>query len=263
MNKHFRALIAAALTIIASPALAEYPDKPIKIIVPYSPGGTSDFIARITAQNLSEVTGATFIVENKTGASGRIGYDAVAKAPGDGYTLVASDTSYAMLAGLYPTLPWAHETDLKPVTVTAQTPVVIVASPNAPFTLLKELIAYAKANPGKLNYGSGGAGSSSHLAAELFKSVAGVDIAHIPFKGAGEATTGVISSTVELVIAAPPTVISHIKSGKTLGIAVTSVSRSPALPDVASVVEAGLPGFVMSSWFGLMAPKGTPDSVIA
>jgi tripartite-type tricarboxylate transporter receptor subunit TctC len=263
MNKHFRSLIAAALTIIASPAMAEYPDKPIKIIVPYSPGGTSDFIARITAQNLSEVTGATFIVENKTGASGRIGYDAVAKAPGDGYTLVASDTSYAMLAGLYPNLPWAHDTDLKPVTVTAQTPVVIVASPNAPFITLKELIAYAKANPGKLNYGSGGAGSSSHLAGELFKSVAGVDIAHIPFKGAGEATTGVISNTVELVIAAPPTVISHIRNGKTLAIAVTSATRSAAMPDVVSVVEAGLPGFVMSNWFGLMAPKGTPDNVIA
>jgi tripartite-type tricarboxylate transporter receptor subunit TctC len=263
MNKRFRILIAAALTLIASPALAEYPDKPIKIIVPYSPGGTSDFIARITAQNLSEVTGATFIVENKTGASGRIGYDAVAKAPADGYTLVASDTSYAMLAGLYPNLPWAHETDLKPVTVTAQTPVVIVASPNAPFTSFKELIAYAKANPGKLNYGSGGAGSSSHLAGELFKRVAGLDIAHIPFKGAGEATTGVISSTVELVIAAPPTVISHIKSGKIQAIAVTSATRSPALPDVPSVVEAGLSSFVLSNWFGLMAPKGTPESVIA
>ena len=263
MNKRFRILIAAALTLIASPAVAEYPDKPIRIIVPYSPGGTSDFVARITAQNLSEVTGATFIVENKTGASGRIGYDAAAKAPADGYTLVASDTSYAMLAGLYPNLPWAHETDLKPVTVTAQTPVVIVASPNAPFTSFKELIAYAKANPGKLNYGSGGAGSSSHLAGELFKRVAGVDIAHIPFKGAGEATTGVISSTVELVIAAPPTVISHIKSGKVQAIAVTSATRSPALPDVPSVVEAGLSSFVLSNWFGLMAPKGTPDSVIA
>ena len=263
MKKHLRVMLAAALTIIASPVLAEYPEKSIKIIVPYSPGGTSDFVARITAQNLSEVTGAIFIVENKTGAGGRIGYDAVAKAPGDGYTLVASDTSYAMLAGLYPNLPWAHETDLKPITVTAQSPVVIVASPTAPFTSLKDLISFAKANPGKLNYGSGGAGSSSHLAGEFFKSVAGLDITHIPFKGAGEATTGVISSTVELVIAAPPTVISHIKSGKTTAIAVSSATRSPALPDVASVVEAGLPGFVMSNWFGLMAPKGTPDSVIA
>jgi tripartite-type tricarboxylate transporter receptor subunit TctC len=157
----------------------------------------------------------------------------------------------------------AYETDLKPVTVTAQTPVVIVASPNAPFSSFKDLIAYAKANPGKLNYGSGGAGSSSHLAGELFKRVAGLDIAHIPFKGAGEATTGVISSTVELVIAAPPTVISHIKSGKVQAIAVTSATRSPALPDVPSVVEAGLSSFVLSNWFGLMAPKGTPDSVIA
>jgi tripartite-type tricarboxylate transporter receptor subunit TctC len=263
MKKRFRVLIAAALTFLASPALAGYPDKPVRIIVPYSPGGTSDFIARITAQNLSEVTGVTFIVENKTGAAGRIGYDMAAKAPGDGYTLVASDTSYAMLAGLYPKLPWAHETDLIPITVTAETPVVIVAGPNAPFASLKELVVFAKSNPGKLNYGSGGAGSSSHLAGELFKSVAGVDIAHIPFKGAGEATTGVISDTVEMVIAAPPTVISHIKSGKVKGIAVTSPSRSPALPDVPSVVEAGLPGFVMSNWFGLMAPKGTPDSVVA
>jgi tripartite-type tricarboxylate transporter receptor subunit TctC len=167
-----------------------------------------------------------------------------------------------MLPGLYPKLSWSPDTDLKPITMTAQTPVVIAVSPNTKFKTLKELIAFAKANPGKLNYGSGGAGSATHLSAEFFKSVAGVDIAHIPFKGAGEATTGLLSGTVELVIASPPTVIGHIKRGNVTALAVSSPSRSAALPDVPSIVEAGLPGYNVYFWFGLMAPKGVPDSVV-
>jgi tripartite-type tricarboxylate transporter receptor subunit TctC len=266
MKSLFSSLVLAAcllgpVTVVAQTPAA-YPDKPVRIIVPYAPGGTSDFIARLTAQKLSDQTGKTFIVENKPGASGRIGYDAVAKAPGDGYTLAASDTSYAMLPGLYPKLPWDPAADLRSVTVTAETPVVITVHPDTKFQTLAELIAYAKANPGKLNYGSGGAGSSTHLAGELLKSTAGVDITHIPFKGAGEATTGLISGQVQVLIAAPPTVIGHIKSGKAMALGVSAAKRSPALPEVPTTTEAGLPAYQFTNWFGLLAPAGTPDAVV-
>jgi tripartite-type tricarboxylate transporter receptor subunit TctC len=259
-------LILAAVCWLAPVAGAQtpapYPDKPVKIIVPYAAGGTSDFIARLTAQKLNEQSGKTFLVENKPGASGRIGYDAVAKAPGDGYTLAASDTSYAMLPGLYPKLPWDPAADLRVVTVTAETPVVITVHPDTKFKSLAELIAFAKANPGKLYYGSGGAGSSTHLAGELLKSTAGVDITHIPFKGAGEATTGLISGQVQVLIAAPPTVIGHIKSGKAIALGVSAAQRSLAMPDVPTTTEAGLPSFQFTNWFGLLAPSGTPDAVV-
>jgi len=264
MSLSIRAAIALAMTLGAAPAAqAQYPDRPVRIVVPYSAGGTSDFVARITAQKISELTGKAFYVENKPGAAGRIGYDTGAKAAGDGYTLVASDTSYAMLAGLYSKLPWAHDADLRPVTITAQTPVVIVVNPKTKFATLKDLIAYAKANPGKLNYGSGGVGSSTHLAGELFKRVAGVDITHIPYKGAGEAVTGLVSGQVELLITAPPTIMSLAQAGTVTALAVSARERSPALPSVPSVVEAGLPGYVVANWFGLMAPKNTPDDVVA
>lgn len=262
MKRLFCGMITGALVMVASSVMASYPEKPVKIIVPFSPGGTSDFVARLTAQKLSDLSGKQFYVENKPGASGRIGYDAGAKAPADGYTIIAADTSYAMLPGLYPKLAWVPDTDLKSITVTAQTPVVIVVNPITKFKSLKDLITFAKNNPGKLNYGSGGAGSATHLSAELFKSVAGVDIAHIPFKGAGEAATGLLSGTVELLITSPPTVIGHIKKGTVTALAVSSDKRSAALPNVPSIVEAGLPGYALYFWFGLMAPKGTPDGVV-
>ncbi|HZP76004.1 MAG TPA: tripartite tricarboxylate transporter substrate binding protein [Pseudolabrys sp.] len=255
-------LATAALLCAASSASAQYPDRPVRIIVPYSAGGTSDFVARITAQKLSELTGKTFYVENKPGASGRLGYETGTKATPDGYTLVGADTSFAMLPGLYAKLPWTQDTALRTITITAQTPVVIAVHPKTGFKTLRDLIVYAKANPGKLNYGSGGVGSSTHLAGELFKRVAGVDIAHVPYKGAGDAVTGLVSGQVELLITAPPTVISLVRAGNLTALAVTSVQRSAALPDVPSVVEAGLPGFIVSNWFGLMAPKDTPDAIV-
>jgi tripartite-type tricarboxylate transporter receptor subunit TctC len=262
---HVRLLaVMLPLLLAASAASAQsaYPDKPVRIIVPYAPGGTSDFIARLTAQKLSEQTGKSFVVENKAGASGRIGYDAVAKAPGDGYTLVASDTSYAMLPGLYPKLPWDANADLRSITVTAETPVVITVHPDTNFKTLAELITYAKANPGKLNYGSGGAGSSTHLAGELLKSTAGIDLTHIPFKGAGDAVTGLISGQVQVLITAPPTVIGHIKSGKAVALAVSAGQRSAALPQVPTTADADLPTYKFTNWFGLMAPASTPDAVV-
>jgi tripartite-type tricarboxylate transporter receptor subunit TctC len=263
MKTLLRIAMAIALAGAAAFAYAQYPAKPVKIIVPYAPGGTSDFVTRLAAQKLSEIAGKTFIVENRTGAAGRIGYEAGARSPGDGYTLVATDTSYAMLPGLYGTLNWNHEADLVPVTVVAETPLVIIASPNAKADSLKELIAHAKSNPGKLNYGSGGAGSSTHLAAELFKSVAGVEITHVPFKGAGDAMTGVLTGSVDVLITAIPTAISYIKSDRVKPLAVTASKRSAALPEVATVGEAGLAAFTVSNWFGITAPKGTPKEVVS
>lgn len=254
--------VIALLGALTSVAEAQYPDRPVKIIVPYAPGGTSDFVARITATKLSETLNKTFIIENRTGAGGRSGYDAGAKSAPDGYTLIASDTSYAMMAGLYAKLPWDHQNDLVSVTITAQTPVVITVSKKSGFTTLKQLIDFAKANPGKLNYGSGGPGSSTHLAAEFFNKAAGVQIAHIPFRGAGDAVNAVLNGNVDLLIAAPPTVLSHVSAGSITAVAISSEDRSPALRDVPTAKEAGLPAFAVSNWFGLMAPKGTPDSVI-
>jgi tripartite-type tricarboxylate transporter receptor subunit TctC len=262
MRYAITAAVVAMSAMIAIPSAAQYPDKPVKIVVPYSPGGTSDFVARVTALKLQALTGKTFVVENKVGASGRIGYGSVAKSDGDGYTLVASDTSYAMLAGLFARLDWAHETDLVPITVTASTPVVIVAHPSTGFKTLKDLIDYAKANPGKLNHGSGGRGSSTHLAAELLKSMAGLDIVHVPFKGAGDAVNGVLSNAVQVLIAAPPTVLGHVQVGSLAGLAISSAERLRALPNVPTTMEAGLPAYNVSNWFGLMAPKGTPPAVL-
>jgi tripartite-type tricarboxylate transporter receptor subunit TctC len=256
------AAVAAVSAMAAMPCTAQYPDKPVRIVVPYAPGGTSDFVARITALKLQELTGKTYVVENKLGASGRTGYGSVARSDADGYTLVASDTSYAMLPGLFAKLDWAHETDLVPITVTASTPVVIVAHPSTGFKTLKDLIDYAKANPGKLNYGSGGRGSSTHLAAELLKSMAGIDIVHVPFKGAGDAANGILSNAVQVLIAAPPTVLGHVQGGSLTGLAVSSAERLSSLPDVPTTKEAGLPAYNISNWFGLMAPKGTPPAVL-
>jgi tripartite-type tricarboxylate transporter receptor subunit TctC len=257
------AMLALAGLALAGPALAQYPDKPVKVVVPYAPGGTSDFAARLTATKLAEATGKSFIVENKTGAGGRVGYETGARAEPDGYTLVASDTSYAMMAGLYSNLRWDHANDLVPVTVTAETPVVLVVSKKSGFTALGDLIAFAKANPGKLNYGSGGPGSSTHLAGELFNKVAGVKIQHVPFRGAGDAVNAVLSGTVEVLIAAPPTVVGHVKAGSMAALAVSSDRRTDALPEVPTSAEAGLPAFRVSNWFGLMAPRGTPAPVLA
>jgi tripartite-type tricarboxylate transporter receptor subunit TctC len=263
MIRLIAALIVIAMTAIAAPVAAQYPDRPVKIVVPYAPGGTSDFVARITATKITEATGKSFIVENKTGAGGRVGYESGARSAPDGYTLIASDTSYAMMAGLYAKLPWDHRNDLVPITIAAETPVVITVSNKSGFKTLKELIDFAKSNPGKLNYGSGGPGSSTHLAGALFNKVAGIDIVHVPFRGAGDAVNAILNGTVDVLIAAPPTVLSQSNSGLIKAVAVSSPKRFDAMANVPTTAEAGLADFKVSNWFGLMAPKGTPAPIIA
>ncbi|KAB2901602.1 MAG: tripartite tricarboxylate transporter substrate binding protein [Burkholderiaceae bacterium] len=255
-------LLLASLGTLAQ-AQAVWPEKPVRIVVPYAPGGTTDYAARQIAQKLTEQTRQSFFVENKAGASGTIGTDLVAKSAPDGTTLLTNDTTYAMLPSLFARLPWDHANGLVPVTTIAQTPVVIVVGANSPFKTLQELVAHAQKNPAQLNFGSGGAGSSTHLAAELFKREGKVFITHIPYKGAGDAMLGVMSGQVDLLITASPTAIPQVKGGKVRALAVTGEKRLAGLPDVPTFKEAGLPSYTVTNWFGLAAPKGTPPEVVA
>lgn len=265
MNKNLKTIfVVAGLGLAQLPAWAQsaWPEKPVRIIVPYAPGGTTDYAARQIAQKLTEQTKQSFYVENKAGASGTIGTDLVAKAAPDGYTLLTNDTTYAMLPSLFSKLPWDHANGLVPVTTIAQTPVVLVVGVNSPYKTLAELLAFAQKNPGKLNFGSGGPGSSTHLSAELLKKEGKLFMTHIPYKGAGEAMLAVVSGQVDVLVTASPTAIPQVKGGKLRALAITGDKRLPSLPDVPTFKEAGLRGYTVTNWFGLVAPKGTPPEVV-
>lgn len=265
MNRSLKHLLIAAglgLAQLTAWAQSAWPEKPVRIIVPYAPGGTTDYAARQIAQKLTEQTKQSFYVENKAGASGTIGTDLVAKAAPDGYTLLTNDTTYAMLPSLFTKLPWDHANGLVPVTTIAQTPVVLVVGVNSPYKTLAELLAFAQKNPGKLNFGSGGPGSSTHLSAELLKKEGKFFMTHIPYKGAGEAMLAVVSGQVDVLVTASPTAIPQVKGGKLRALAVTGDKRLPSLPDVPTFKEAGLRGYTVTNWFGLVAPKGTPPEVV-
>ena len=258
--------VIASLSILACHnslfAQTNWPDKPVRLIVPYAPGGTTDFAARQIAQKLTEQTGKSFFVENKTGASGTIGTDLVAKSAPDGGTFQVNDTTYAMLPHLLKKLPWDHANDLVPVTTLAVTPLVLVVGESSPYKTAKDLIAAARQSPGKLNYGSGGVGSSTHLGGELFKQHGKLFITHIPYKGAGDAMLGVVSNQVDVLVTAAPTAIPQVRGGRARAMLVTSAKRLPSLPDVPTAAELGMPGFNATNWFGLAAPKGTPAAII-
>ncbi len=260
-----RFIIALASLTISAQAMAAdpYPSRPVRVIVPYSAGGTTDFVARQAAQKLSENLGKSFVVENKPGASGTIGTVQVARAAPDGYTLLANDTTYTMLPGLFKTLPWDHAKDLVPVTVIAQTPVILIVPAGSQFKSLQQLIEFARRNPNKLNFGSGGAGSSTHLAAAVFEREAGIKMTHVPYKGAGDALMGLVASNVDVLVTATPTAIPQIKGGKARALAVSGNARLTSTPDVPTFAEAGLKSYNVSNWFGLAAPKGTPPEIVA
>ena len=243
-------------------AQAQYPNKPVRIINPFAAGGGGDIATRLIEQKVSENTGRSFIVENRVGAGGRVGYEYGARAVGDGYTLIASDTTYTMMPGLYGGYPWGNDLELVPVTVLVTTPFVIVVNPGLKIKTLKGLIDLAKSNPGKLNYGSAGIGSINHVSAELLRREAGIDMTHIPYKGMGDALGGMLTGSLDLLVIGALTAAPHIASGKMVALAVASTRRTPALPDVPSVVEAGLPGFLAGNWFAWSAPKGTPREAV-
>lgn len=257
-----RFVAAIALSLIATGASAQYPNKPIRIVNPFAVGGGGDIATRIVAQKVSENTGVPFVVENRVGAGGRVGYEIGARAPADGYTLISSDTTYTMMPGLYGGYPWGDNLELTPVTVLVTTPFVIVVRPELKVSTLRELIDLAKANPGKITYGSAGIGSINHISAELFRREAGIDITHVPYKGMGDAITGMLTNSVDILVVGVLTAAPHVSSGKMIPLAVAAKNRSTALPKVPSVVEAGLPGFISGNWFAWSAPKGTPKEAV-
>ena len=262
-----RTVMLVVAAMFAAPfvhAQAPYPGKPVRIVVPFPAGGTTDILARAVAQKLTETGGQPVLVDNRPGAGGNIGAELVAKSAPDGYTLLMGTVgTHAINPGLYAKMPYDHQRDFAPVILVAGVPNVLVVNPAVPVNSVQELIAYAKANPGKLNFASSGSGTSIHLSGELFKTMSGVQMTHIPYKGSSPALTDLLGGQVQLMFDNLPSALPHIRAGKLRALAVTSAQRAPALPDVPTVAEAGLPGFEASSWFGLLAPAGTPKDIIA
>jgi tripartite-type tricarboxylate transporter receptor subunit TctC len=261
----FRSAAGALVAAFAAAAWGQaYPTKPIRIVVPFPAGGTTDVLARAAAQKLSESLGQPVVVDNRPGAGGNIGAELVAKSPPDGYTMLMGTVgTHAINPSLYPKMPYDHVRDFAPIILVAGVPNVLVVNPSLPVNSVQELIAYAKANPGKLNFASSGNGTSIHLSAELFKTMTGVQMAHIPYKGSAPALQDLAGGQVQLMFDNLPSSLALIKAGRLKALAVTSKARAQALPDVPTIAESGLPGFEASSWFGLLVPTGTPQPVIA
>jgi tripartite-type tricarboxylate transporter receptor subunit TctC len=258
-------LIAASAIMLSGAAMAQsYPAKPVKIVVPFPPGGSNDIIARIVAQKLTERNGQSFIVENRGGAGGNIGAEVVANAEPDGYTLLlAAPPPLTINAALYKNLKFDPAAAFAPVALVATVPIVLTVHPSTGVKNVGELVALAKAKPGTLNFGSSGNGSTNHLAGEMLKSMAGINIVHVPYKGAAPAMNDLIAGHILMMFDNMPAVLSQVQGNKINAIAVAGATRAKALPNVPTVVESGIPGFVASSWFGLVAPAKTPAPVLA
>jgi tripartite-type tricarboxylate transporter receptor subunit TctC len=257
-------LALAAATLSAAASAQSWPAKPIRIVVPFPPGGGTDIIARETSQRVAAATGWTFVIENKPGAGGNLGVDSVAKAPADGYTIVIGQSSnLAINPTLYAKLPYDPQKDLAPIVLLANAPLVMVTGPGSPYKTLADAVNAAKSRPGQVNFASPGNGTVAHLTSELFQKAAGVQTQHVPYKGAAQALTDVIGGSVELYMSSVPTLIGQIRQGKLRALAVTSAKRVDDLPDVPTINESGYKGFDAVSWFGLLAPAGTPKDVVA
>ena len=263
-----RRIFAATLLALASvtaPGLGVaqgFPTKPVKIVVPYPPGGANDIVSRLLAQRLTDSLGQSVVVENRPGASGNNGADSVAKAPADGHTLVLVTTGHSIAPSLYAKLPYDIRSDLVPVTTLISGPMLVLTHPQGPLKTMAELIASAKARPGQLNYGSAGNGSTTHLAAELIATTAGVKFNHVPYKGSAPAMVDVMAGNADMVMDLMLSSMPHVRAGKLRAIAVTSAQRMAELPDVPTLMESGFPGMELAVWNGLMAPANTPKAVI-
>lgn len=259
------AVVLGAGLLGGTSALAQaYPTKPVTIIVPFAAGGTTDILARIIGQALTAELGQSVVVDNRAGAGGNFGGQAAAKAAPDGHTLFMGTVgTHAINASLYKKMPFDPVKDFAPLTRVANVPNLLVANPAQPYKSVKDLIAYAKANPGKVNFGSSGNGSSIHLSGELFKSLAKVDMQHVPYKGSAPAVTDLLGNQIDIMFDNMPSAIQHVRSGKLAPLAVTTAKRSPELPNVPTIAEAGVPGYEATSWFGMFAPAGTPAPVLA
>lgn len=256
-------IAAAALTVAGSLSAQTFPSKPITIIVPASPGGAIDLTARLIGQKLTESTGQSVVIDNKAGATGIIGTDFLAKAAPDGYTLALVASSHAINPSIVKKMPFDTVNGFEPVALTHVVPLVLVVAPSLPVKSVKELIAYGKAHPGELSFASSGAGGAPHFSGELFKSMAGLDMTHIPYKGSTLAHPDLISGRTSLMFDTVAAVNVQIKANRVRALAVTTAKRSSILPEVPTMAEAGLPGYETSTWGGLLAPAGTPKATVA
>jgi len=255
------AAVAAATLLFGVAAAQPYPSRPVRIVVGFQAGGGTDIAARVIAQKLADALDATFIVDNRPGAAGNIGADIVAKSNADGYTILMANSTIA-IPSLSVKLPFNVKKDFAPISNIALGPSVLLVNPSLPVTDVKGLVALAKAKPRTLIYGSGGVGNVTHLAMELLVSMTGIEMTHIPYKGAAPSVVGLLSGEVQLLFAGIPGVLAQISAGKVRALGVSISQRSPALPNVPTIAEAGLPGYYAASWYGLMVPAGTPDSTI-
>ena len=257
-------VLATALTVhVTGPVRADdFPSRPLRVIVPFSPGGAVDGPMRLIAQHLSQRLGQPVVVENKPGAGATIGTDVVAKAAPDGYTLLLASQTNAISATLYSNLPFDPIEDFTPVALIGREPGVVVVNPAVPVTTLQQLVAYVKERPGQVDYASSGNGSGQHLFAALLASRTGMKMNHVPYRGSGQATTDLLGGVVAMSIPGTAGMVGHIKAGKLRALAVTGAARSPQLPDVPTVMEAGVPDYEAYVWMGLLAPKGTPPAIV-
>ena len=264
MLKPFLLLFAALAAGMAHQAGAQgYPAHPVRIVIPYPPGGTADLLARVLGQKLGETLGQGFVIENRGGAGGNLAAEAVARATPDGYTLLMANAPVlAVNPSLYDKVPFDPVRDFAPVSLVANVPLLLVTHPSFPPKSVSELIALAKAQNGKMNYASAGGGSTTYLATELFKSMAGVQMLAIPYKGSGPALAALVAGEVPVMFELFPSALGHVKGGRIRAIAVTSAARSPLMPELPTVAEAGLPGYEIASWFGIVAPAGTPGEIV-
>jgi len=255
---------SCAALLVGVPALAqEYPAKAIRVVVPFPPGGGTDYMGRAVMQKVGESLGTTVVIDNRPGAGSSIGTEIVARSPADGYTVLIISGAHAINPSIYAKLPYDSVRDFAPVTMFASGPALLVVHPSVPAKSVKELIALAKARPGQINYASAGIGTPPHLSGELFKTMAGINMVHVPYKGNGPAYTDLIGGQVTVMFPNVSTAMAHVRAGKLRALAVTTKNRTPSAPELPTISEAGVPGYDVSSWYGLLAPAGTPPAVVS
>ena len=254
--------LALVFALLCGTAWSQNPQRPLRVLVPFSAGGASDTYSRLAALKITEQTGRPIVVENRTGAGGRISWEAVARSAPDGTTAGLIDATYAMLPGLFDKLPWDVAGDLVPAAMVCQTPFVITVGAQSRLKSLADLIAEARARPGKLNFGSSGVGGVNHVVTALLLHDARIDLTHIPYKGMGDAVVALQAGQIDLIVTASPTALGPVKGGKALALAVSTAQRSPAFPGVPTAAESGVPDYVVTNWFGFAFPKGTPKEVV-
>jgi len=265
MSFSFKAAVATVVALSSLTVFADtYPSKPIRLVVPFAAGGTTDNLGRLLATRLSEKLGQPVVVDNRGGAGGNIGTDLVAKSPADGYTLLlATVSTQSINPSLYKRLPFDPQKDFTPIAPFASVPNILVVNPKLPVKSVSELVAYSKSKPNSLYLGSAGSGTTNHLSGELFKSMTGSSFTHVPYKGSGPAMADLLGNQIQLMFDNLPGSLPHVKAGSLRALAVTSATRSPVLPEVPTMTEAGVPGYVVEVWFGLVAPKSLPKDILA